>query len=81
MSFQTTPRASHASVALGVVPNLTLTLTLGSVDAWGQQRAQGFVRAIHVALLVWLMGRSVIRLDPRGASCMDDGTLSHSTES
>ena len=58
MSFQTTPRASHASVALGAVPNLTLTLTLGSVDAWGQQRAQGFVRAIHVALLVWLMGRS-----------------------
>ena len=81
MSFQATPRASHASVALGVVPILPLTLTLGLVDGWGQRRAQGFVRAIHVALLVWLTGRSVIRLDPRGAACMDDGTFSHSTES
>ena len=51
------------------------------IDFDSCERAQGFVRAIHVALLVWLMGRSVTRLDPRGAACMDDGTFSHSTES
>ena len=73
MSFQATPWASHASVALGVVPTLTLTLTLGLVDAWGQRRAPDPSRIFHEALLVWLMGRSVIQLDPRGASCMADG--------
>ena len=82
----TTPATSYAGVALyvlpgdalGVVFTLTLTLTLALVGAWGQRRAQGSPRAIHVALLVWLMGRSVIRLDPRGALCMADGTFSHS---
>ena len=44
--------------ALGVNFTLALTLTLVLADAWGQRRAQGFACAIHVALLVWLMGRS-----------------------
>jgi len=28
-------------------------------DAWGQRRAQGLARAIHVAFLVWVMGHSL----------------------
>ena len=59
-SSQATPATSHAGVASGVVFTSTLTLTLALVDAWGQRRAQGPPRAIHVALLVWLMGRPVI---------------------
>ena len=42
MSFQVTPRASHASVASGVVPNLALTLTFGLVDAWAAMSSRPF---------------------------------------
>ena len=36
-SFQATPRASHANVALGVVLTLALTLTSALVDAWDSE--------------------------------------------
>ena len=37
MSFQATPRASHASVALGVVLTFALILTSALVDAWDNE--------------------------------------------
>ena len=80
VSFQATPRASHASVALGVVPNLDIDFDLGLGRCLGQRRAQDPSRIFHEALPVQLMGRSVIQFDPRGAFCMADGTFSHFTE-
>ena len=80
MSFQATPRASHASVALGVVPNIDIDFDLGLGRCLGQRRAQGPSRIFHEALPLWLMRRSVIQLDPRGAFGMVDGTSSHFSE-
>jgi len=85
---------SYAGVALYVLPGdasgvsrwrrlgrrlyLDIYFDLGLGRRLGTAKSPRFSRAIHVALLVWLMGRSIIRLDPRGALCMADGTFSHS---